>query len=176
MRGSMLKSFQTKWCVSFLSASMERLPPPGSVWQGLALPRAPLVLASQLRPATFVWNIGIGQEWVMPDRAGGLGPEDVVTRLRRIGQLRTPGASGGAGVTDSGVIGIVLEDATDYSLLLPVERIVELFTPWALPREPTGPLWRPRRSRASTNSPRTKGTRRRRLVWLRCMRRVVVLK
>jgi TPR repeat protein len=109
--------------------------------QGLALPRAPLVLASQLRPATFVWNIGLGQEWVMPDRAGGLGPQDVVTRLRRIGQLRTPpGASGGAGVTDSGVIGIVLQDATDYSLLLPVERIVELFSAWALPVNLLTPL------------------------------------
>ena len=70
----------------------------------------------------------------MPDRAGGLGPQDAVTGLRRIGALRTPpGASGGAGVTDSGVIGIVLQDASDYSLLLPVERIVQLFTAWGLP-------------------------------------------
>jgi hypothetical protein len=102
--------------------------------RGLALPRSPTVLAAQLRPATFVWNIGIGQDWDMPDRAGGLGPQNAVTGLRRIGQLRTPpGASGGAGVTDSGVIGIVLQDAADYSLLLPVERIVQLFTAWGLP-------------------------------------------
>ena len=59
---------------------------------------------------------------------------DVVTGLRRIGQLRTPpGASGGAGVTERGVIGIVLQDATDSSWLLPVERIIELFTAWDLP-------------------------------------------
>ena len=49
-------------------------------------------------------------------------------------ELRTPpGASGGAGVTERGVIGIVLQDATDSSWLLPVERIIELFTAWDLP-------------------------------------------
>jgi hypothetical protein len=110
-------------------AVLEVAPP-----QGLALPRAPIVLAAQLARGTWAWNIGIGQDWDMPDRAGGLGPLDAVTGLRRIGALRTPpGASGGAGVTDSGVIGIVLQDASDYSLLLPVERIVQLFTAWGLP-------------------------------------------
>jgi hypothetical protein len=110
-------------------AVLEVAPP-----QGLALPRAPIVLAAQLARGTWAWNIGIGQDWDMPDRAGGLGPQDAVTGLRRIGALRTPpGASGGAGVTDSGVIGIVLQDASDYSLLLPVERIVQLFTAWGLP-------------------------------------------
>jgi hypothetical protein len=37
-------------------------------------------------------------------------------------------------VTDSGVIGIVLQDAIDHSLLLPVERIVQLFAAAALGR------------------------------------------
>jgi formylglycine-generating enzyme required for sulfatase activity len=36
-------------------------------------------------------------------------------------------------VTAGGVIGIVLQDAGDYSLLLPVERIIQLFTAWGLP-------------------------------------------
>src|SRR5262249_34692952 len=110
-------------------AVLELDPPPA-----LILPHAPMVLAAQLRRGTWVWNIGIGQNWDMPDRAGGLGPWDAVNGLRRIGALRTPpGTSGGAGVTDSGVIGIVLQDATDYSLLLPIERIVELFQAWDLP-------------------------------------------
>jgi hypothetical protein len=102
--------------------------------QGLAPPRAPMVLAAQLPLGTWVWNIGIGQEWDMPDRAGGLGPQDAVTGLRRTSGLRTPpGASGGAVVTYSGVIGIVLVDGTDISFLLPVERIVQLFTAWGFP-------------------------------------------
>jgi hypothetical protein len=102
--------------------------------QGLALLRAPMVAAAQLQRGTWVWNIGIGQDWDMPDRAGGIGAQDVVTGRLRVGGLRTPlGASGGAGVTDSGVIGIVLQDASDYSLLLPVERIIQLFTAWDLP-------------------------------------------
>jgi peptide/nickel transport system substrate-binding protein len=110
-------------------AVVEAVPP-----QGLALPHAPIAPAAQLRRGSWVWNIGIAQDWDMPDRAGGLGPVDVVTGLRRIGQLRTPpGASGGAGVTERGVIGIVLQDATDSSWLLPVERIIELFTAWDLP-------------------------------------------
>jgi hypothetical protein len=100
----------------------------------LILPYAPMVPAVQLPRGTWVWNIGIGQDWDMPDRAGGLGPEDVVTGRRRVGQLRTPpGASGGAAVTENGVIGIVLQDAADFSLMLPVERIVQLFRAWQLP-------------------------------------------
>jgi hypothetical protein len=102
--------------------------------QGLALSHAPIVLGAQLPRGTWVWNIGIGQKWDMPDRAGGVGPIDVVTGLRRVGSLRTPpGASGGAGVTESGVIGIVLEDASDSSWLLPIERIRQLFEAWELP-------------------------------------------
>jgi len=104
---------------------------------GLTLPHAPMALAAQLPRGTWVWNIGIAQKWDMPDRAGGLGPQDVVTGLRRVGSLRTPpGASGGAGVIDSGVIGMVLQDGgigSDYSVLLPVERIVQLFAAWNLP-------------------------------------------
>jgi formylglycine-generating enzyme required for sulfatase activity len=130
-RGDRFRTIQTRR----LNAASERddlavievIPP-----QGLAIPRAPMAVAAQR--GTWVWNIGIGQDWDMPDRAGGLGPLDVVTGLRRVGQLRTPrGASGGAVVTDSGVIGIVLQDATDYSLLLPVERIVQVFMAWDLP-------------------------------------------
>jgi hypothetical protein len=105
--------------------------------QRVAMSYAPMVLAARLPRGTWVWNIGIDRKWEMPDRAGGLGPEEVETGWRRIGSLRTPpGASGGAGVTESGVIGIVLQDAglgSDYSVLLPVERIVQLFTAWGFP-------------------------------------------
>jgi hypothetical protein len=101
---------------------------------GLILPHVPIALGAQLPRATFVWNIGVGQSWDMPDRAGGLGPQDVVTGLRRVSSLHTPpGASGGAVVAASGVIGIILQDARDYSWLLPVERIVQLFQAWDLP-------------------------------------------
>jgi hypothetical protein len=135
---------------------------------GLALPRAPMVRADQLLRGTWVWNIGIGQDWDMPDRAGGLGPEDVVTLRRRIGQLRTPpGASGGAAVTEAGVIGIVLQDATDFSLLLPVERIVQLFAAWQLPVNllaprgagtmPRPPVFSPTPRPPSAESPRPAG-------------------
>ena len=93
-----------------------------------------MVQTAQLPRGTWVWNIGIGQGWDMPDRAGGFGIEDTISRWRRVGELRAPpGASGGAGVTATGVIGIVLQDAGNYSLLLPVERIVQLFTAWGLP-------------------------------------------
>jgi hypothetical protein len=53
-------------------AVLEVIPP-----QGLVLPRAPMALAAQR--GTWAWNIGIGQDWDMPDRAGGLGPPNVVT-------------------------------------------------------------------------------------------------
>src|SRR6185295_12280192 len=105
-------------------AVIEVTPPPG-----LTPPQAPKVLATQLERGAWVWNIGIGQSWETPDRAGGLGIEEPIKRWRRVGGLRTPpGASGGAGVTANGVIGMVLQDTWDYTLLLPVERIVQLFT------------------------------------------------
>jgi hypothetical protein len=133
-------------------AVLEVAPP-----QGLILPRAPMVLAGQLPRGTWVWNIGIGPNWDMPDRAGGLGPEEVVTGRRRVGQLRTPpGASGGAAVTDGGVIGIVLQDATDFSLLLPVERIVQLFKAWQLPVNllASGPVLHPPPNPSTSNRPK----------------------
>jgi hypothetical protein len=64
-------------------AVIEVAPPPG-----LIPPQAPLVLATQLPRGTWVWNIGIGQNWDTPDRAGGLGIEDPSTRRRRVGGLR----------------------------------------------------------------------------------------
>jgi hypothetical protein len=110
-------------------AVLEVVPP-----KGLVLPRAPMVQTARLPRGAWVWNIGIGQDWDTPDRAGGFGGEDPVSRRLRVGALRTPpGASGGAGVTADGVIGIVLQDAGDYSLLLPVDRIVQLFNAWDLP-------------------------------------------
>jgi hypothetical protein len=48
-------------------AVLEVTPP-----QGLTLPLAPVVLASQLQLGSWVWNIGIGQNWDTPYRAGGL--------------------------------------------------------------------------------------------------------
>jgi hypothetical protein len=73
----------------------------------------------------------------MPGRAGGVETRDTVTGWIRVGQLRTPpGASGGVSVTENGVVGIVLQDGglgSDYSLLLPIERIVQLFGGWDLP-------------------------------------------
>jgi hypothetical protein len=102
--------------------------------QGLTPPHAPTVIGAQLPRGTLVWNIGISRQWDMPDRAGGLGPLNVVTGLLRVGSLRTPpGASGGAAVTEKGVIGIVLQDGVDFSWLLPIERIVVLFKAWDLP-------------------------------------------
>ena len=99
--------------------------------EGMTLPRAPIVNATRLQEGTWVWNIGINESWEMPDRAGGLGPENVLTGRRRIGELRTPGgASGGAAVTEDGIIGIVLQDGGDYSLILPIERIISLFQFW----------------------------------------------
>jgi hypothetical protein len=100
--------------------------PRGPSTGGLAVLRAPMVPAAQLQRGTWVWNIGIGQDWDMPDRAGGVGTLDVVSNKLHVGGLCTPlGASGGVGVTDTGVIGIVLQDGSDYSVLLPVERIVQ---------------------------------------------------
>jgi len=102
--------------------------------RGITLPQAPRVEAAQLPRGTWVWNIGIGQGWDTPPRAGGLDRDEPISRWRRVGGLRTPsGASGGAAVTAGGVIGMVLQDAGDYSLLLPVERIVQLFIAWNLP-------------------------------------------
>jgi hypothetical protein len=110
-------------------AVLEAVPPPG-----LAIPRAPMMLAGQLPLGSWVWNIGIGQNWDMPYRAGGLGREEPASRWRVMGALRTPpGASGGAVVATGGVMGIVLQDATDYSLALPVQRITQLFSAWGLP-------------------------------------------
>jgi hypothetical protein len=77
--------------------------------RGFTLPRAPPVEAAQLPRGTWVWNIGIGQGWDTPARAGGLDRDDPISRWRRVGALRTPpGASGGAAVTAGGVIGMVL--------------------------------------------------------------------
>jgi hypothetical protein len=110
-------------------AAIEVVPP-----AGLTIPNAPVPTPAGLPRGTRVWNIGIGQDWDTPDRAGGLGTENPVNFRLRVTGLRTPaGASGGAAVTASGVIGIVLEDAGDYSLLLPIGRIVQVFTAWDLP-------------------------------------------
>lgn len=103
---------------------------------GRALPHATAIDANRLDRGTWAWNIGIGQDWDMPDRAGGIGLVDTQTRLRRVGQLRTPpGASGGAVVTEDGIIGMVLQDGDTYSWVLPIERIIELFKAWDLPTD-----------------------------------------
>jgi hypothetical protein len=60
-------------------AVLEVAPP-----QELTLPRAPMVLATQLQRGTWVWNIGIGEDWDMPDRAGGLGIGEPISRWRRV--------------------------------------------------------------------------------------------
>ena len=102
--------------------------------RGLTPPQALMIATSDFQRGEWVWNIGIGGAWEAPDRAGGLGGLDAATNLIHVGALRTPlGASGGAGVTQNGVIGMVLQDGGDYSLLLPAERIVQLFTFWQLP-------------------------------------------
>ena len=102
--------------------------------RGLPPPHAPMIATSDFQPGEWVWNIGIGGKWEAPDRAGGLDGLDAPTNLIHVGELRTPpGASGGAGVTQNGVIGMVLQDGGDYSLLMPAERIVQLFTFWRLP-------------------------------------------
>ena len=102
--------------------------------RGLRLTSAPMVAAGGLKPGDLVWNIGVGGAWDTPARAGGFDRLDAPTGLVRVGQLRTPpGASGGAGVTQNGVIGMVLQDGGDYSLLLPAGHIVELFQFYHLP-------------------------------------------
>ena len=112
--------------------------------RGLAAPHAPMVATEGLRLGAWVWNIGVGGAWETPDRAGGFGGLDAPTNLVHIGELRTPpGASGGAGVTENGVIGMVLLDGSDYSLLLPIERIVSLFQFYRLPVNLLVPVPRP---------------------------------
>jgi hypothetical protein len=59
---------------------------------GLSIPRAPMVLAGELRRDTWVWNIGSGANWDLPSRPGGLGPADPVTGLLRVDSLHRPPA------------------------------------------------------------------------------------
>ena len=104
---------------------------------GFRPPRIPMVQADKLLISTWVWNIGIGGEWELPFRAGGLGRIDPLTRWLRVGALRTPGgSSGGAAVTEDGILGMVERDGEAYSFILPIERVAELFRAWRLPGEP----------------------------------------
>jgi formylglycine-generating enzyme required for sulfatase activity len=99
------------------------------------LPHAPVVSADRIPIGSWVWNIGNAGDWELPFRAGGLGTIDPLTEWRKVGALPTPpGASGGAAVTEAGVIGMVLEDggAGAYSLVLPAQRILDLFRAWRL--------------------------------------------
>ncbi len=101
---------------------------------GFRLPRVPMVQADKLLIGSWVWNVGIGGDWELPFRAGGLGTIDPLTRWRRVGALRTPGgSSGGAAVTEDGILGMVERDGETYSLILPIERVAELFRAWRLP-------------------------------------------
>jgi hypothetical protein len=102
--------------------------------RGFQAPRIARAASGTVPRGTWAWNIGIGGDWDMPDRAGGVGPIDAVSRWMRVGSLRTPpGASGGAVVTEDALLGMVLEDGNNFSLILPADRIVELFVAWRLP-------------------------------------------
>jgi hypothetical protein len=102
--------------------------------RGFQAPRIARVASSTVPRGTWAWNIGIGIDWDMPDRAGGVGPIDAVSRWMRVGSLRTPpGASGGAVVTEDALLGMVLQNGYNFSVVLTADRIVELFEAWRLP-------------------------------------------
>jgi NMT1/THI5 like len=113
-------------------AVLEVTPP-----KDMVLPTATTVLTEDLPDGAWVWNIGINRDWVMPGRAGG-SKHGIPSMVRSVwvNCALPPAHRRGATVTENGVVGIVLRDGglgSEYADVLPIERIITLFTFWSLP-------------------------------------------
>lgn len=84
---------------------------------------------------TSVWFVGRNKEWFVPARPGAVASEvpSTASKLELDETEIRPGSSGGPLVADTGIVGMIQNDAPDYALALTVGFIKNALQEWNYP-------------------------------------------
>ena len=103
--------------------------PQGFAWKAEVLGSA----AEQKERGTAVWFIGRDKDWFTPVTPGRIATITFESKMQLEGLSVRVGSSGAPLVSDTGIVGMLINDEGDTSYGIPIEKIQQAFAQWNFP-------------------------------------------